>query len=294
MYNIADLETFVAAAQFHGVTAAARNLGISPATASHRISKLEHALRIALFHRSSRTLVLTDEGQAFFERVKDILADLRLAEQEAGSGTIDVRGHLRVTMSPWILSRFIMPRLAALRRDHPELTLEFLAVDRMVSLADEGQDCAIRVGQLRDSALKAQKLCDNDRLICASPAFLHDRGTPDNVASLSNAAWVSLPWQKLVDVTDRAGRKRTIRLTRNVDVSSSDALTEGAVNGLGLAIKSRLAVQHELENGTLIEVMPGRLYAPEAPIWFVSPAEGRAGRKLGCFKALVQTAFAGV
>jgi len=291
MYSIGDLEAFTAVARFHGVSQAARALNIAPATVSHRISKLEHALRITLFYRTSRALTLTDEGRIFYERVEAILADLRQAEQEAGSGTTQLRGHLRVTMSPWILSRFIMPKLATLRQAHPDLTLEFLAVDRMVALAEEGQDCAIRVGQLADSALRAQKLCDNDRLICASPDFLNRYGVPKTFEHLADAPWVSLPWQQRIDVTDAGGRKRTIRLARNVEVSSSSALTDGAANGLGLAIKSRLAIKRELDEGVLVEVLPGRLHSPEAPVWFVYPAEVRTGRKLELFRNVSVEAF---
>lgn len=291
MYSIADLEAFTAVARFHGVSQAARTLGISPATVSHRISKLEHALRITLFYRTSRALSLTDEGRIFFERVDVILADLRQAEQDAGSGTTQLRGHLRVTMSPWILSRFIMPRLTDIRQAHPDLTLEFLAVDRMVSLAEEGQDCAIRVGQMADSALRAQKLCNNDRLICASPDYLERFGAPETFEDLADAPWVSLPWQQRIDVTDAAGRKRTIRLARNVEVSSSDAPTDGAANGLGLAIKSRLAIKRELDEGILVEVLPDRLHSPEAPVWFVYPAEVKNGRKLEMFKDVAIGAF---
>lgn len=294
MYSIADLEAFTAVARFHGVSHAARALGISPATVSHRISKLEHALCITLFYRTSRALSLTDEGRIFFDRIDAILTDLRQAERDAGGGTTQLRGHLRVTMSPWILSRFIMPKLAGIRQAHPDLTLEFLAVDRMVSLAEEGQDCAIRVGKLADSALRAQKLCNNDRLICANPDFLSRYGMPETFENLADAPWVSLPWQQRVDVTDAAGRKRTIRLARNVEVSSSDALTEGAVHGLGLAIKSRLAIKRELDEGILVEVLPGRLHAPEAPVWFVYPAEGRTGRKLKMFKDLAVESFSAI
>ncbi|MEL6207361.1 MAG: LysR family transcriptional regulator, partial [Pseudomonadota bacterium] len=163
MYGVDDLRTFVVIAETGGVTAGARRIGISPATASHRLSKLEAALQLTLFHRNSRALQLTPEGQIYFERVQTILADLSQAERDAGSGTAELSGNLRITMSPWILSRFILPALPELRRAHPRLTFEFLAVDRYVPLVAEGQDCAIRVGQLEDSALVARKLSENER-----------------------------------------------------------------------------------------------------------------------------------
>ncbi len=292
MYNIADLKTFVAIAQGGGITAAARLLGISAATTSHRIAKLEGVLNVTLFHRNSRNLRLTEEGQIFLERIETILEDLQQAELEAGSGSAQLRGHLRVTMSPWILSRFVLPSLSDFRQAHPDLTIECLAVDRFVPLVEEGQDCAIRVGKLADSALVAQKLCDNHRIICAAPSYLEQVDPIDSIDRLQLSQWVCLPWQTRFDVKDKTGRKRSVTVPRNVAVSNSDMLTEAALQGLGLVVKSSLAVKAELQAGRLVEVMPGALHAPEAPISFVYAPEARMGRKTQAFGALVKRAFA--
>lgn len=170
MYSVDDLATFVAVAHRGGITAAAHQLGISPATASHRIAKLERALQLTLFHRNSRSFRLTDEGQRYLERIEPVLDELASARDEAGGTRAALRGHLRVTLSPWILSRYILPALPDFKRDHPELSLEFLAVDRFVPLVEEGQDCAVRVGQLKDSALRARRIADNERVLCAARA----------------------------------------------------------------------------------------------------------------------------
>lgn len=291
MYSIVDLQTFVTVARNSGITSSASQLGISTATTSHRIAKLEQALGVTLFHRNSRTFRLTDEGQVFLERVDVILDDLQQAEMEVGSGTARLRGHLRVTMSPWILSRFIMPVLGEFRQANPDLTIEFLAVDRFVPLVEEAQDCAIRVGQLADSALVAQKLSDNDRIICASPSLLESFGEPETVDELRDCPWVCLPWQTRFDMNDAAGRKRPFAVSRSIAVSNSDMLTAGAVEGLGIAVKSRMAVKEELENGALVEVLPGCLHAPEAPVWFVFAAESRSGRKTKAFHEVARRAF---
>lgn len=195
MYSIPDLQTFVTMARHGGITAGASAQGISAATASHRIAKREARLGIQLFHRSSRNFTLSDEGTLFLERIEPALRDIEEAEYEAGGRSAILRGHLRVTMSPWILSRFIMPHLGAFRQQHPDLTIEFLTVDRYVSLAEEGQDCAIRVGKLADSALISRKLSDNERIICAAPQFLDQFGTPEGIDDLRKALWVCLPWQ---------------------------------------------------------------------------------------------------
>ncbi len=291
MYSIPDLQAFVAVARHGGITAGAAQIGISAATTSHRIAKLEDRLGVKLFHRNSRTCVLSDEGTVFLDRVEPLLAELEEAEIEVGGRQADLRGHLRVTMSPWILSRFLMPQLAAFRRAHPGLTIEFLAVDRFVPLVDEGQDCAIRVGMLNDSSLIATKLCDNDRMLCAAPAYLDHHGTPQTLDDLRAAQWVSLPWQTQVDIQDDRGTPRRIAFARNVSVSNSDTLTDAAVQGLGLAVKSRLAVAQELADGRLVEVMPRTLAAPEAPIWFLAPPTARASRKTRAFRDLVRRAF---
>lgn len=293
MYSINDLRTFVAIADTGGVTAGARRIGISPATASHRVAKLEAALALTLFHRNSRTLRLTPEGQVFFDRVQTILADLSQAERDAGSGTAALSGTLRITMSPWILSRFILPVLPGFVAAHPRLGLEFLAVDRYVSLAAEGQDCAIRVGQLGDSALVARKLSDNERIICCAPGFLDRHGPFDGTDDLIHGPWINLPWQRRLSVKDATGRRRDVTLPGSLLVSSSDMLTEAALAGLGLVLKSRLAVMSELRDGRLVEVAPGTLWEPSAPIWFVFPPEARAGQKTILFGDVLKRAFKG-
>ncbi|MEO0388479.1 MAG: LysR family transcriptional regulator [Pseudomonadota bacterium] len=291
MYSIADLRTFVVIAETGGVTAAARRLGISAATASHRLSKLEAALRLTLFHRNSRVVVLTAEGQVFLDRVQPILADLSQAERDAGSGAAALTGVLRATMSPWILSRFILPALPAFRRAHPRLTFEFLAVDRYVSLVAEGQDCGIRVGQLEDSALVARKLCDTRRILCGAPALLDTLGPLDTPETVIAAPWVTLPWQRRLAVRDASGRRRDVTIQSSLMVSNSDMLTECAVLGLGLAIKSRLAVTAELDAGRLVEIDPNPLWAPAAPISFIYTPETRTSEKTKLFGALAKTAF---
>ncbi|MEX0278719.1 MAG: LysR family transcriptional regulator, partial [Ruegeria sp.] len=234
MYSIDDLRTFVAIAEANGVTAGARRIGISAATASHRLSKLEAALQLTLFHRNSRMFRLTNEGRIFLERTESILADLAQAERDAGSRTAQLQGQLRVTMSPWILTRYILPKLPAFQHKHPALTFDFLAVDRFVSLSAEGQDCAIRVGEMADSALVARKLSENQRIICASPEFLSRYGMPSGTKAVLDLPWVSLPWQTRIAFSDAKGKRKDATVRSSVLVSNSDTLTEAVTRGLGL------------------------------------------------------------
>ncbi|MEM6711498.1 MAG: LysR family transcriptional regulator [Pseudomonadota bacterium] len=285
MYGIEDLQTFVRIVQRGGITATAKAQGLSPATVSYRLSKLEKHLGVALFHRSSRTVSLSAEGQVFFERVERILEELDNAERDIGSHGGTLRGHLRVTMAPWILSRFILPNLHSLRAAEPGLTFEFLAVDRFVNLVEERQDCAIRVGILMDSSILSKKLAENRRILCASPTYLKHSGTLEAVSDLAQHQSVCLPWQK------DWGLGANTPLAQ-VMVSNSDTLTDAAVHGLGIVMKSQLAVSRELASGDLVEVLPGCLPADEAPISSLRPPTVRHSRKVDAFITFASACFA--
>jgi DNA-binding transcriptional LysR family regulator len=285
MYNLQDLETFVAIARSGSLTAAANQLGISTATTSHRISKLEGVLNLVLFYRNSRNLSLTAEGEVFLERIEQILMDLKQAEIDAGS--CSVRGHLRVTISPWVLNRYLLPKLSEFLDGHSGLTVEFQPIDRFVPLVEERQDCAIRVGQLSDSALVARKICDNERIICAAPTLIEKIGNPATVPEIIAAPWVCLPWQTKIEFTNTKKEVQTVSTQRPVLLSHSDSLTEAAKQGLGLAIKSKLAIEQELKSGQLIEVKLDQLKPSQAPVWFVTTSDGKNSPKIKAFRDFV-------
>lgn len=284
MYSIEDLQTFVEIAQRGGITAAAHGQGLSPATVSHRLSKLEKYLGVTLFHRNSRTVSLSAEGSAFFDRVQGILDDLANAELDIGSYGGTLRGHLRVTMAPWILSRFILPNLSQLKDAEPGLSFEFLAVDRFVNLVEERQDCAIRVGVLSDSSFLSKTLANNRRILCASPAYLERFGTPAHVSDLVDHQSICLPWQK-----DWGLGQHMPKI--HVSVSNSDSLTDAATHGLGIAMKSELAVTREIETGQLTEVLSGCLPNGLAPISSLRPPNLKDSRKVDAFVAFASTCF---
>lgn len=291
MYSVNDLETFVAVAKHGGISAAAKVMGISVATTSHRLSKIEQSLKVALFHRSNRSLKLSEEGVRFLERIEFILEELQDAECAISGRSPQLRGHLRVTMSPWVLKQFIMPKLSQFQTLHPELTIEFNVTDRFVPLAEEMTDCAIRVGELSDSSMVGYKLAENKRIICASPDYIKKVGDIDSVAKLQQASWVCLPWQTKLSVKSGSKANHLVQMTKKILVSSSDMLTEGALHGNGLAVKSYLAVEQELASGTLVEVMPGRLLNSDAPISFLYPVGAKSVRKIQHFKEFVSHLF---
>lgn len=291
MYNIDDLETFVLIANLGSVTSAAKTQGISAATASHRLSKLEKYLNVSLFHRSSRKIALTNEGEVFYEHVSGILEALNEAEMDIGARGGRIKGHLRVTLAPWILERFILPNLVEFRAKHPDLSIEFLAVDRLVRLVEEGVDCAIRVGELKSSGLKAQKIRDNHRILCASPDYLDAHGTPHSIDELKDHSWICLPWQQewLMQEEDRMSLVKARK--KALLVSNSDLLTKATLLGLGIAIKSRLAISDEIKTKKLIEILPGKLTRANAPISMVRSPNIKNSSKVDTFFTFIRTCF---
>ena len=290
MYNLTDLQTFVSIVDNNSIHGAAAAQQVSVATVSLRLSKLEKALSTVLVFRDSRKLELSSAGEVFYQRVCAILEALRDAEYQIGARRSSISGVLRVTMPPWIFSKFVMPRLMEFEQQFPDLKLEFLINDQFVNVVEDKQDVAVRVGSLSDSAMLARKLCDNHRILCASPRYLERYGTPDSLARLAEHRWVVLPWQRQLKMQE-SGKVRTFNVDARFTVSNSDYMTQALLAGHGIGIKSYIAIREALQSGSLVEVLPGMLASGEAPVWFLKPQNSLTTRKTEAFFDFMQSVF---
>ncbi|WP_105172198.1 LysR family transcriptional regulator [Pseudoalteromonas sp. T1lg24] len=290
MYSLCDLETFIAIVENQGVVVAAKAQGLSPATVSHRLNKLEKALNTVLIFRDSRRMRLSPAGEVFYQRAVAILEALYDAEHQIGARGSAISGVLRVTMPPWVFSKFVLPSFAAFESNYPDLKLDFMITDQFVNVVDDAQDVAIRVGQLADSNLLSRKIARNSRILCASPTYLAKHGTPKSITDLSNHQWVCLPWQRQLKFKDN-DRVINHSVTTQLTISNSDNMTQAAVAGLGIAIKSRLAIQDELAAGQLIEILPNTLLDDDAPVWFLKPQNSLVTRKTEVFYEFMKSLF---
>ncbi len=291
MYNLTDLQTFVSIVDNNSIHRAAAAQQVSVATVSLRLSKLEKALSTVLVFRDSRKLELSSAGEVFYQRVCAILEALRDAEYQIGARRSSISGVLRVTMPPWIFSKFVMPRLMEFEQQYPDLKLEFLINDQFVNVVEDKQDVAVRVGSLSDSAILARKLCDNHRILCASPRYLERYGTPDSLARLAEHRWVVLPWQRQLKMQE-SGKVRTFNVDARFTVSNSDYMTQALLAGHGIGIKSYIAIREALQSGSLVEVLPGMLASGEAPVWFLKPQNSLTTRKTEAFFEFMKSVFA--
>ena len=291
MYNIGDLETFIAIVENKGVLAAASAQGLSPATVSHRLSKLERELSTVLVFRDSRRIRLSPAGEMFYQRVGSILEALHDAEHSIGARSSSVSGLLRVTMPPWVFSKYVMPKLIAFEEQYPDLKLDFLISDNFVNVVDDAQDVAIRVGKLNDSALLSRKIVNNHRILCVAPSYVAKYGMPNNLAELAQHFWVCLPWQRQLKLKGDNQTVVNFNAKTRFTISNSDNMTQAAIAGHGIAIKSKLAISEELATGQLLEVLPGILADNDAPVWFLKPQNSLTTRKTEVFYEFMKSLF---
>ncbi|MFZ9375290.1 MAG: LysR family transcriptional regulator, partial [Burkholderiaceae bacterium] len=169
MDRLKAMETFVAVVTRGSLTAAAQAEGVAPAIIGRRLDALEARLGVKLMLRTTRRITLTHEGSAYLEDCQRLLADLSNAEASVSAGGVKASGHLRITAPAGFGRRHVAPLVPRFREQHPEVTLSLNLSDRVVDLAGEGYDCAVRVGDLPDSALVSVRLADNRRLCVATP-----------------------------------------------------------------------------------------------------------------------------
>src|SRR5690606_37563980 len=179
------LQMFVRVAELSSFTQAADQLGLPKARVSTAVRQLEAVLGTRLLHRTTRRVQTTQDGQAFYERCKDVLADIDEMQSMFQRGVQSLRGRLRVDMPTLIARDQIVPRLPDFLAAHPQLEIELSSTDRRVDLVREGFDCVLRVGVLAESGLVARPLGQLRQINCASPAYLQRHGRPKALADLA-------------------------------------------------------------------------------------------------------------
>ena len=270
MDRLKAMESFVAVATRGSLTAAAKAEGVAPALIGRRLDALEARLGVKLMLRTTRRITLTHEGSAYLEDCQRLLADLSNAEASVSAGGIKASGHLRITAPAGFGRRHVAPLVPPFRSLHPEVTISLNLSDRVVDLAGEGFDCAVRVGDLPDSSLVSVRLADNRRLCVATPSYLQRRGTPAVPADLvrhdclvlSSDASQTRGWAFSVQ-----GEVQHVRLSGPLDCSDGQVLHDWCLAGYGIAWRSTWEVQAQIATGALVEVLqdfaapPNGIYA---------------------------------
>jgi DNA-binding transcriptional LysR family regulator len=293
-----DVRTFLAVASAGSLSAAARQLDVVPMQVSRRIAALEEDLGVRLFHRTTRSLTLTAEGEAFIPYARAMADAETGARAELGPSPGSASGVLRMTAPSGFGQSVVLPMLPALLEANPDLRIDIDLSDRQVDIVGQGLDVALRIAPLEDSELVAKKIAPNPRLICAAPAYLKKHGRPARVSGLGDHACIRLSavrqWPLIVN-----GALIRKHVDAYVTTTSVEAARTAAVQGLGLAqltywdvfrqLADKSLEQIHLEDATMEDlsvwaVMPSRRYVPNRVSVFLDALRNQIaelGRSLG-------------
>ena len=274
---------FVAVAERRGFAAAARALDVSPPVITRAVAALERHLGVTLFHRSTRAVSLTDEGAAFLDRARRILADLREAEQVIMGGRSAPRGQLYVTAPVMFGRMHVLPVVGALLAKHDGLTARMMLLDRNVRIVEEGIDVAVRIGALADSALRVVTIGSVQQTVVASPNYLADRGIPVSPDDLKHHMCIIGSGVRTGSTWPFGGRgDASIEVVPRLTVNTVDAAISAAEGGLGLANVLSYQSAEAIAAGRLIRVLADHAPAP-IPVNLLYDAGRAAMPSVGAF-----------
>lgn len=272
MDKLRGIQTFIEIAERGSLTAAANALDTSLPTVVRRLAELEATLGVRLFNRTTRRIHLTDEGLRYLAICKNALGQLEEAEETLFDAKAKPSGKLIVT-APVLFGRLhVAPLLREFMRQHPELTVEMLLLDRSIDLIEEGVDIAVRIGHLADSSLHAVPVGSLRRVICASPAYLKRHGTPHHPSDLAAHAAIRFTGRGVLSEWQfqENGRVFGARITPRVITNSVEAAVDACCDGLGLGAFLSYQVQAPVMAGELKPVL--RKYETEpVPITMLYP-----------------------
>lgn len=296
MDRVDALRVFLRVAATKSFSLAADQLGLPRPTVSLAVQQLEARLGVRLFHRTTRQVGLTLDGEALVGRASALVHDLEdLESRFRPGGEGPVIGRLRVDVPSRIGRRWIAPALPRLLAQHPQLSIELGSTDRAVDLVAEGVDCALRVGTLRDSSLVARPLGQFALINCASPAYLATYGVPESpealgahraVQYLAPGAGRPAPWE-----WGAGDASHSCVMAGNVSVNNAEAYIACALAGLGLIQIPRFDVQEYLAAGQLVMVLADHVPLP-MPVQLVYPHRQHLSRRVQVFIAWVSELLA--
>ncbi|QJC57913.1 HTH-type transcriptional regulator DmlR [Polaromonas vacuolata] len=273
MDKLKQLESFVAIVARGSLTAAAKADGLAPAIMGRRLDALEERLGVKLLVRTTRRITLTHEGSAFLEDCQRLLADLANAEASVSAGGVKASGHLRVTAPAGFGRRHVAPLVAKFREQHADVTISLNLGDRMIDLAGEGFDCAVRVGDMPDSSLVSVRMADNRRLCVAAPDYIARHGRPGHPSELARFDCLALS----SEASQTRGWAFTVGCELQhlkphgpLDCSDGQVLHDWCLAGYGIAWRSTWEVQDEIAAGTLVPLLE-EFSAPPNGIYAVFP-----------------------
>jgi len=259
MDRLQPMRIFVSVVQNGNLSAAGRQLGLSPASVSRHISGLEDSLGCRLVNRTSRKLTLTEAGELYFAQSEQILHQIAEANDSVSRLQTTPRGTLRVHARMLVGQLYIAPALPDFLVQNPELKIDLLLSNRVVDLVEKNIDIDVRIGKLIDSSLVARQLAVSERILCAAPAYLDSRPaitTPTAITAHNCLTYRINLGRTVWRFIDQQGLLEEIAVAGNLQSDNGQALLTATVAGVGLALMPDWAIRDELAAGRLRRVLP--------------------------------------
>ncbi|MGH8213006.1 MAG: LysR family transcriptional regulator [Rhodanobacteraceae bacterium] len=294
MEDFSAISSFVRVVEAKSFRAAAAQLEMTPSGVSRAVSRLEEQIGVRLLFRSTRALRLTDDGESFYQRCKDILADFGEAVEALGYARVKPQGKLRVAVNVSIGRAALIPNLADFESRYPDVRLELAMSDRNIGLIEEGIDCAIRMGELEDSNLIARKLGYYSNVLCASPEYLARHGTPASIEDLKRHKCVNYiyptngrayQWQ-----FDGPDGPFSLDVDAHLLINDGESVIQAAMAGLGIIQIPHWLAAAPISKGKLTVIMQDTI-STGSPVWIVYPQKKHLSARVHAFIDWVQELF---
>jgi len=281
------IRLFVLAADMLNISAAGRQLGLAPAVASARLAKLEKQLGADLLHRSTRKVSLSLEGAEFLPFAREILAQEGAARAALGHGGTEVSGTLRFAASSTFAQLYIAPVLPEFLQRYPGVRLDLKFSDIQTNLIEGGFDLALRNFAIADSSLRARKLAEDKRILCASPGYLKRHGTPHTPKDLIHHQLLVFsdgPARSLIGRDDLPpGKFPPTNNRHRIACDDGASMRVATASGVGISMNSCWSVYREIKQGSLVRVLPDYEIEDRSAIWLVYPKSNVLTAKVRVF-----------
>ncbi len=280
--DLADVALFRTIASAGSLSAAARQLGTTPMLVSRRLAGLEDELGARLFHRTTRSLSLTPEGEAFLPHAVTLMEARDSALDSVSSGGSGLSGVLKITAPNVIGHSLVVPVAAELIGDNPALRVDLTLSDGVIDIATAGMDVAVRVAEMKPSDMIATRVADNPFILCAAPDYVARFGEPATTEDL-----VSHPCIKLHAMDNwpftRGGEMHRVRISGPLSASTVDAVRAACIAGVGIAMLTYWDVHEQIARGELHRIVLTDVEPREVGIWAVFPSRTHMPARVRAF-----------
>lgn len=293
MDKLTSMRVFCRVVARENFSQAARDLHISPAMVTKHIASLEEQLNIRLLNRTTRTVSTTEAGERYFLIARNMLADLEDAESSLAELGSRPTGTLKLSAPIDFGVLCLAPAIARYLNLYPDVRIDISYQDKRISLVEEGFDLAIRIGNLTDSTLVAQRIMPQRMLCCASPSYLKAHGTPTNPAELRGHSCLTYTYSSSNNEWHfkKDNQTSAVRVSGRLNSNNGRATVAAAIEGVGIIFKPEFMVKDALESGKLIQILPD-YEIPSSTVYAVYPHRQYLPAKMSSFIDFMKEYFA--